>query len=152
MIKLFLRVQLCFPLPLLLAPFSTAPAFRFNVRLPAPLAGKTSIFKSSMRKTYKMPEISNRYVTFDVETTGFSPRRGSRIIEIGAVLMEGGKMISEDVFPRFHSYISGCTLVAHNAAFDISFLRHEFSRLGLGITNGYFCTMQIERKIRWKQI
>jgi len=60
--------------------------------------------------------------------------------------MEGGKMISEDVFPCFHSYISGCTLVAHNAAFDISFLRHEFSRLGLGITNGYFCTMKMSRR------
>jgi DNA polymerase III epsilon subunit-like protein len=42
-----------------------------------------------------MPKYSNRYVAFDVETTGFNPKRGSRIIEIGAVVMEGGKMISE---------------------------------------------------------
>ncbi|OQW98240.1 MAG: DNA polymerase III subunit epsilon, partial [Desulfobacteraceae bacterium A6] len=42
-----------------------------------------------------MPKISNRYVIFDVETTGFGPQRGARVIEIGAVLVENGKMISE---------------------------------------------------------
>jgi len=122
---------------------------------------------------------SNRHVVFDVETTGFSPQRGARIIEIGAVLVEDGRMISEfhnlincgravsrqaqrvngisdrmlfgqpapeDVFPLFHRYISGCTLVAHNAAFDISFLRHEFSRLGLGMNNGSLCTMKMSRR------
>ncbi|OQW99443.1 MAG: DNA polymerase III subunit epsilon [Desulfobacteraceae bacterium A6] len=122
---------------------------------------------------------SNRHVVIDVETTGFSPQRGARIIEIGAVLVENGRMVSEfqslincgravsrqaqmvhgisdrmlfgqpapeDVFPRFYRYISGCTIVAHNAAFDISFLRHEFSRLGLGMPNGYFCTMKMSRR------
>lgn len=126
-----------------------------------------------------MIDISDRYVVLDFETSGFSVRRGARIIEIGAVILEKGSIISEfqtlvncgkiiskqaekvhgisyemlfgqpvpeDVFPRFHKYISGCTLVAHNAAFDISFLRYEFSRLGLGIANRYLCTMRISRK------
>ncbi len=120
-----------------------------------------------------------RHVVFDVETTGFDPQRGARIIEIGAVIVENGRMISEfhnlincgkavskqaqmvhgisdrmlfgqpapeEVFPLFQRYISGCTLVAHNAAFDISFLRHEFSRLGLGMPNGYLCTMKMSRR------
>lgn len=126
-----------------------------------------------------MPKISNRYVVFDVETTGFGPQRGARVIEIGAVLVENGKMISEfqsfincgkpvsrqaqmvhgitdrmlfgqpapeEIFPHFHKFISGSTLVAHNAVFDISFLRHEFSRLGIGINNGCLCTMKMSRR------
>jgi len=130
-------------------------------------------------KAAKMPKISNRYVVFDVETTGFGPQRGARVIEIGAVLIENGKLISEfhnlincgkvvsrqaqkvhgisdrmlfgqpvpeDIFPDFHKYISESTLVAHNAAFDISFLRYEFSRLGLGMNNGYLCTMKMSRR------
>lgn len=126
-----------------------------------------------------MSIFSSKYVIFDVETTGFSPQRGARIIEIGAVLVENGSMISEfkslincgkavskpaqkvhgitngmlfgqpapeEIFPGFLKYISGSTLVAHNAVFDISFLRYEFSRLGIGINNGYLCTMKMSRR------
>ena len=128
----------------------------------------------------KMPKISNRYVVFDVETTGFNPQRGARVIEIGAVIVADGNIISEfqslincgkvvsrqakevhgitdrmlfgqpapeEIFPYFHKFISGSTLVAHNAVFDISFLRYEFSRLGIGINNGYLCTMKMSRKM-----
>jgi len=31
-----------------------------------------------------------RYVAVDVETTGLSPWKGDRVIEIGAVALEGG--------------------------------------------------------------
>ena len=126
-----------------------------------------------------MSKNENRYVIFDVETTGFSPQHGARIIEIGAVLIADGNLISEfqsfincgkvvsrqaqkvhgitdrmlfgqpapeEIFSDFHKYISESTLVAHNAAFDISFLRYEFSRLGIGINNGYFCTMKMSRR------
>lgn len=126
-----------------------------------------------------MSIFSSKYVIFDVETTGFNPQRGARIIEIGAVLVENGKMISEfkslincgkaisrqaqrvhgitnemllaepapeEIFPGFLKYISGSTLVAHNAVFDISFLRYEFSRLGIGINNRYLCTMKMSRR------
>ena len=57
-----------------------------------------------------------------------------------------GQPAPEDVFPCFHKYISKSTLVAHNAVFDISFLRYEFSRLGIGINNGYLCTMKMSRR------
>ncbi|MDP2863330.1 MAG: 3'-5' exonuclease [Desulfobacterales bacterium] len=126
-----------------------------------------------------MSKNENRYVIFDVETTGFSHQHGARIIEIGAVLIADGNIISEfqslincgkvvsrqaqkvhgitdrmlfgqpapeDIFPDFHKYISESTLVAHNAVFDISFLRYEFSRLGLGMNNGYLCTMKMSRR------
>lgn len=42
-----------------------------------------------------------RHVVFDVETTGLYPHRGHRIIEIGALGIEGGQAISE-----FHSLVN----------------------------------------------
>ncbi len=41
-----------------------------------------------------------RSVVFDVETTGLSPRQGDRVIEIGAVAIEGASLVEE-----FHSLI-----------------------------------------------
>lgn len=41
-----------------------------------------------------------RSVVFDVETTGLSTRLGDRVIEIGAVAIEGNKVVDE-----FHSLI-----------------------------------------------
>lgn len=43
---------------------------------------------------------NNRLVFIDVETTGLDPRKGHRIIEIGAIAMENNQSISE-----FHSLI-----------------------------------------------
>lgn len=40
-------------------------------------------------------------IVFDFETTGLSPRRGDRAIEIGAVLVENGRIID-----RFHSLMN----------------------------------------------
>ena len=40
-------------------------------------------------------------IVFDFETTGLSPRQGDRAIEIGAVLVENGKVID-----RFHSLMN----------------------------------------------
>ncbi len=37
----------------------------------------------------------NRYVAFDVETTGFSPQNGDRVIEIGAVAIENLGIVAE---------------------------------------------------------
>lgn len=42
-----------------------------------------------------------RYVVLDVETTGLSPRYGDRVIEIGAVAIEDGRMVEE-----FHALIN----------------------------------------------
>ncbi len=37
----------------------------------------------------------NRYVALYVETTGFSPQNGDRVIEIGAVAIENQSIIAE---------------------------------------------------------
>ena len=39
--------------------------------------------------------LKERYVVLDVETTGLSPWKGDRVIEIGAVALEGGSVMAE---------------------------------------------------------
>lgn len=41
------------------------------------------------------------FIAVDVETTGFSPSRGDRVIEIGAVVIKGGRTADE-----FHSLVN----------------------------------------------
>ncbi len=121
----------------------------------------------------------DRLIAIDVESTGFSPARGDRVIEIGAVVVEHRRIAGEfhslvnigqrvplsavrvhgitenmlagepgpqDVFPRFQDFIGGSVLLAHNAPFDVGFLRHEFGRLGMGLTNQYRCTLALSRR------
>lgn len=119
------------------------------------------------------------WVVIDVETTGLSPARGDRIIEIGAVAVEDGLVVGEfhslvnagrrippfvqrvhgitdgmligqprpdEVVPLFREFITNAVLVAHNARFDTGFLRHEFGRMGLGLSNRTVCTLQMSRR------
>jgi DNA polymerase-3 subunit epsilon len=122
---------------------------------------------------------SVRNIVFDLETTGLSPARGDRVIEIGAVTVENGEITSEfssliqatrtipwqatrvhgvtnkmlagqplpeEVFPCLRDFLAEGMLVAHNAPFDISFLRHEFDRLGYGLSNRHVCTLELARR------
>ena len=59
--------------------------------------------------------------------------------------MLDGEPKPEEVFPLFNEFIQGSVLVAHNARFDICFLTHEFSLLGLMLKNKYRCTLEISR-------
>ena len=144
--------------------------------MPAP-DEKTVAHVSKKVRTHLMRE---RFVAVDVETTGLQPQKGARVIEVGAVAIEGkniteefhaiidaGKHIpfyvqqihgitdemligqpkAKDVFPQFHSFIKGSTIMAHNATFDIRFLRYEFSHLGLEFSVRYFCTLELSRML-----
>jgi DNA polymerase-3 subunit epsilon len=122
---------------------------------------------------------NKRIVVLDLETTGFSPHRGDRVIEIGAVAVICGVVVAEfqslirvpraipwqasrvhgitdemlagqpspeEIFPEFCDFIGGSTLVAHNARFDLSFLRYELRLLGLGLNNNHLCTLELARR------
>ena len=43
--------------------------------------------------------------------------------------MLGGEPKPDEVWSEFYKFIAGSILVAHNASFDIGFLRHEFALL-----------------------
>lgn len=123
---------------------------------------------------------AGRFIAVDVETTGLSTSRGDRIIEIGAVVLEGdgigeefhalisvkkrihwaaqqvhgiteemliGKPKANEVMPEFRKFIADCTLVTHNARFDMGFIRHEFLRLGMELTNPCHCTLELSRSL-----
>ena len=51
-----------------------------------------------------------------------------------------------EVWPEFLAFVGDGVLVAHNAPFDLRFIRHELARLGLGLNNGSVCTLQVARR------
>ena len=108
-------------------------------------------------------KLSDTYVIFDLETTGFSPYK-NRIIEIGAVKVQDRKIADhfstfvnpevpipyeiekltgisdsmvmdapkiEDILPRFMEFCGGAVMAAHNADFDMSFIRRNCELLGI---------------------
>ena len=111
-------------------------------------------------------DLEEEYVSFDLETTGLSSREDT-IIEIGAVVMKGGKELDRfqtfvdpgrklekkivdltgitddmlkgapkigEVMPKFLEFVGDRVLVAHNADFDVGFVRAECKRLDLEFT------------------
>jgi len=52
---------------------------------------------------------------------------------------------AENIFPRLKEFIGSSVLVAHNAPFDIGFLRYEFSRLGQAFNNRSICTLEMSK-------
>lgn len=122
---------------------------------------------------------AERVIAIDVETTGLLPLRGDRVIEVGAVALQGGIIVEEfhrlinsgaritiaaqrihgitsdmlagqpapdEVFPKLQEFIGGSILIAHNAPFDMQFLRAEFGRLGRSFSSKHTCTLALSRR------
>ena len=53
----------------------------------------------------------------------------------------------EKVFPRVLEFIEGSVLVAHNASFDIGFLKYVASKLGYEFEYTYVDTLPLARKL-----
>jgi len=119
-------------------------------------------------------------VVLDFETTGMSPDRGDRAIEVGAVRIERGEIVARfeelmnpdrrvngfiqnltginnqmlecappcsDVMAKFADFIDGYNLVAHNASFDKRFLDAELTRIGMGYSGEFVCSMLTARRV-----
>lgn len=120
------------------------------------------------------------FVVIDVETTGFEPSKGARVIEFGAHRTRGdGEVIesfstlidhgSDDtgaefihgisadmlhgaptfaqVWPAIESIMSNAIVVAHNAAFDMSFMASEIALAGKSMqTMPGLCTYWLARQ------
>jgi DNA polymerase III subunit epsilon len=123
--------------------------------------------------------MQSRYVAIDVETSGISLLRGSRVIEVAAVELRGGKVVAEfaslinvvcDIHPAatrvhgitrrmlhgspgpdevwrgFLDFAGNSPLIAHNASFDLGFVRHELGLLRLSLPNRGICTLRLARR------
>jgi DNA polymerase-3 subunit epsilon len=107
-----------------------------------------------------------RYVVLDVETTGLSPWKGDRVIEVGAVAIEGGNLMAEfstliqvpREIPFQASQIHGITdemLIGQPTPEEIfpaleAFLRDSIlvahnARFDLGFHRPHVCTLEMSR-------
>lgn len=74
-------------------------------------------------------------------------------ISYGAYLVHGiseemlsGQPTPENVWSQFHDFAAAAPLVAHNAPFDSSYIRHELALIGHGLPNNWHCTVRLARK------
>ena len=110
--------------------------------------------------------LDNSFVVFDIETTGLDNRK-CEIIEIGAVKIEGGRITDrwssfvnpgckippfiteltsiEEQMEDFKKFCEGSVLVAHNAQFDVGFMKAKAKRMGTDFNFAYMDTMVLAR-------
>src|SRR6478735_4312639 len=74
------------------------------------------------------------------------PEVASRITGITSEMLENQPSIDE-VLPKFLQFIDRTLLVAHNAEFDMAFLKNTCQRLGYQIEWSCFCTLKLARQL-----
>ena len=53
----------------------------------------------------------------------------------------------EEIMPKFLNFVGDRPLVAHNAMFDVSFIKYKASLLGLSVNNPILDTLQLSRNL-----
>ena len=119
------------------------------------------------------------HCAIDVETSGLSPFRGDRVIELAAVMIGDGEIVEEfstlinapctihlsakrlhgisramlknqpgpaEAWKRFQLFVGDAPLIAHNAQFDMEFIRYELSGLKKHLSNRSICTLRLARR------
>ena len=74
------------------------------------------------------------------------PVEAQRITGITSEMLKGQPKI-EPVLRQFLAFIEGSVLVAHNAAFDMGFLRTACAQIGVDLEWPSFCTLKMARDI-----
>jgi len=138
-----------------------------------------SLFPSaspSLQDARELAELT--YVVFDTETTGLNPADGDELVQIAAVRIVNGRILSGETFDslmnpgrhipaastdihgitdamvanappigdtlrRFHMFCSDAVLVAHNAPFDLAFMRRHEEAIGCRFTHPVLDTVLI---------
>lgn len=72
------------------------------------------------------------------------PETAKKITGITDEMLVGQPKIEEEL-PKFLKFIEGSILVAHNADFDMSFLRNKCEKLGYQVQWPAFCTLKMAR-------
>ena len=123
--------------------------------------------------------LTDTYVVFDLETTGFSPLK-NKIIEIGAVKVQNQEItdrfstfvnpqvpipyeieqltsinddmvldapLIEEILPKFMGFCEGAVMVAHNADFDMSFIKYNCKQQGLPCEKTVVDTVALSRAL-----
>ena len=74
------------------------------------------------------------------------PWRVQQVHGITNEMLEG-EPTPDEVWSEFCKFIAGSILIAHNASFDIGFLRHEFALLSMSLNNRSVCTLKMSRNL-----
>jgi DNA polymerase-3 subunit alpha (Gram-positive type) len=88
-------------------------------------------------------EVVDRFQTF-VNDGGIVPPNITQLTGITTAMLDGAPS-SREVLGRFHEFCKGCCLVAHNAEFDMGFVRFHSDRFGLKFENKYADTLMLSR-------
>ena len=90
-------------------------------------------------------KIVDRFQTF-VNDGGVVPAQITELTGITTDMLSGAPDTRE-VLSKFHAFCEGCCLVAHNAEFDMSFIRHHGNRFNLTFANPYADTLMLARDL-----